>query len=350
MNRKGRKPGLSFIVCCHNSENKIEKVLKHIACQDRCDGVPWEVIVIDNASTDLTAQKAAASCKTRNDISMRIVNEPLLGLGYARLRGIKEAQFDWISFIDDDNWISANWVKTVSHVMTNHPEVAACGSLNVLAKGAGRPWWFERFQKSFAIGPQDEIAGDITNRRGVLCGAGLTIRKSAVEKLFRRGYRPVLIGRQGTKLTAAEDYEMCLALRLDGWRIWYEPQLRLQHAIDKNRMSWTHLRRMIRGMGYSSPFLDPYYDLLDCLKKNRIPTALGQSCWLKAVGKTAVSILQNFGRVIKRQSFFKAGDMDHVLLERSVWRLYALLKLRRQYDLNYQAILAFKWSFAKLSG
>ena len=335
--------GLSFVVCCHNSEATIAGALMHIARQGSQTNYPWEVVVINNASTDRTAQKAEEAWTPIEDVPFRIVEEPRVGLGHARLRGVQEARFEWISFIDDDNWISSDWTEVACRVMTGHSEVGACGSLNSIAEEMNLPWWFERFQKSYAVGPQDDAAGDITFRNGVVCGAGLTIRKSAMEGLYRKGYQPMLVGRQGTKLTASEDYEICLALKLDGWRVWYEPNLKLKHNVPIQRLNWRHLRGMIRGVGYSSPYLDPYQHIFECIRKGKTPEKAAGGHWAGELCKTGGSVIYHLAVMFRRRRLFAVGSFEWVLLERSIWRFFSLLSLNKKYDRIWNDIVTFPW-------
>ena len=60
-------------------------------------------IVVDNASTDQTSTVARESWTPDCLISLRVMLEPQLGLTSAWLRGIVEAKYEVVSFIDDDN-------------------------------------------------------------------------------------------------------------------------------------------------------------------------------------------------------------------------------------------------------
>src|SRR5262249_11931937 len=94
--------------------------------------------------------------------------------------------------------------------------------------------------------------GDVTESNGSLWGAGLSIRRHAYLELFDRGFRPLLTGRAGRQLTTGEDVELCFAFRLAGWRIWYDPRLRMQHFMPRNRLSWQRLRGLERANGAAS--------------------------------------------------------------------------------------------------
>lgn len=78
--------GISIVICCYNSAQRLPLTLVHLAAQKVADNFPWEVIVVNNASTDNT-EEAAFSSWDRESIEMRVVYEPQPGLSYARHRG-----------------------------------------------------------------------------------------------------------------------------------------------------------------------------------------------------------------------------------------------------------------------
>ncbi|MGH7265987.1 MAG: hypothetical protein ACREMB_14255, partial [Candidatus Rokuibacteriota bacterium] len=58
-------------------------------------------------------------------------------------------------------------------------------------------------------------------------------------------------------INSGGDAEICFALRLAGWRLWFEPRMRLRHFIQTHRLDWWYLRRLFRGVGASSVGFDP---------------------------------------------------------------------------------------------
>jgi glycosyltransferase involved in cell wall biosynthesis len=77
----------SVVICCHNSTPRLAETLRHLR-QQTAIGVPWEVLIVDNASTDGIAETAIA-CWHRGPAPIRIVREPQLGLGRARMTGLR---------------------------------------------------------------------------------------------------------------------------------------------------------------------------------------------------------------------------------------------------------------------
>ena len=110
------------------------------------------------------------------------------------------------------------------------------------------------------VSPTRTPTGDISATVG-LPGAGMTVRSSAWRSILATGYQCLIMGRQGKMLTAGDDWEICLAIRLAGWRIWREPRLRLRHFLPATRLNWDYVRRLYRGAGFSSVQLDGYYFL-----------------------------------------------------------------------------------------
>lgn len=333
-------PGLSFVICCHNSAERLPTTLYHIMNQAIPQGLIWEVIVVDNASTDKT-REVATSIKLQaklDDIRFKVIEEPQLGISYARYRGIAESRYEFICFIDDDNWVDETYAEVAYRCMSSRPTVAACGSLNEAVTEGDLPCWFEQNQRSYAVGPQSEEEGDVTKVRGVLWSAGMVLRKSSVEELLNAGFQPLVSGARGEKsLMRSEDYELCLALKLRGWSIWYEPRLRLKHFLPKPRLDWHYLRKLLRGVGESDPGLLPYY----YVQQNNYE--LSHMKWLKIVLRTTYALIPNLHILLfsKIRSF--EGRQDILLVERSLGLIKSLLHQRGGFDRQVRRLLTAEW-------
>ena len=251
--------GVSIVVCCHNSAHLLPETLACLSAQ-RLSSAPLdcEVIVVDNASTDRTAEAARRNWPDDCPILLGIVQEPKLGLTSARLRGIAEAKYEFICFVDDDNRVSPDWTETVFKLLSEHPEVGACGGQISPQSEIALPPWFDDFKSYYAVGKQAEQAGDITESRGYLWGAGLCLRRKAWAELAEKKFSFLLSDRTGDSLSSGGDAELCYALRLNGWRLWYEPRLTMEHYLSAARLEWTYLRRLSRAFGAATAGTDSY--------------------------------------------------------------------------------------------
>jgi len=308
--------GVSVVVCCHNSAGRLPAALRHLSEQRGTAGVPWEVVVVDNASRDATAQVARDCWSGVRPAPLHVTHETEPGLAHARLRGIAASRFEYITFIDDDNWVASNWVAEVARVFAVNPDVGLCNGVSEAVSDQPLPKWFGQFQTSYAVSPPDWPSGDVTSSRGWLWGAGMSLRRSAWNQLADAGWRWQLTGRLGTALSSGEDSELCLALKAAGWRLRYDRALRLQHHIDLRRLDWTYLRRLERSSGEASVIHDLY--------RERPPAAWWQPA-LSAC-KTALGASLAGLALLGPPGSWRVLSMD-----RHLGRLAALWRLRHQY-------------------
>jgi len=332
-------PGVSIVICCHNSERRLPETLSHLITQQVDRNVKWEVVVVDNASTDSTSLIAESLWPGDAPAPLKVIHERNLGLSYARYRGIQETRYEIVSFIDDDNWVCPEWVQIVSEIMCRKPDVGACGGRNDAVCETDPPWWFGNYGQNYAVGFQAEITGDITFSRGYLWGAGLNIRKSAWRHLESIGFKSLLVDRQGGTLSSGGDSEICFALRLAGWRLWYDERLKLQHYIPSDRLNWEYLRRLYRGFGASTVGLDPYKDMM--LKPGSSLRQRSRQTWLWQVAGALKSLLRQ-SRGIWLGGGLNEGSPQILKMEWTRGRLIELLKKRNSYNENICAVREWK--------
>ena len=253
---KNYPEGVSLIICTYNGAKRLPDAINHVNRVIADPVVPWELIVIDNASDDGSGQ-VVPELWSREE-PLRVIAENEKGLIHARYRGIREANYEYISFIDDDNWIDPHWINNIYRIFREHPEVGMCGSLNTGEFETPPPAWFKNIQGAFAVGRQGKETGDVTVSRGFVWGAGMSFRKSAFERLLAAGFESRLTGRKGKNLAAGEDAEIAYAFRMAGWHLWYSEELTLKHFIPASRLKWDYITRMYTGFGKSHALFEIY--------------------------------------------------------------------------------------------
>ncbi len=333
---------VSVLLCCYNSSAKLPETLRHLIEQEVPEDICWEVIVVDNASTDNTAQVARSLWPNNAPAPLRIVSEPTPGLSHARKKGIEEAKYDLICFVDDDNWLAPDWIKFVSQIMSEHPEVGACGGRTEAVFEIEPPEWFVKYSASYVIGRQGDKIGDVTWSRGNLWGAGLTIRKKAWTQLIENGFQQMLTGRTGNKLSSGEDYEMCYALRLSGWRLWYSDDLVLKHFIPACRLTLAYLFKLMIGFGEQTIFFDPY-NFYVRYNPSEIKSLFGK-IWVRQF------LLEVYTFLFRDGSFWKQWheQFKNTYEYRTLWmfhwgRINALLKFRNIYEDQIKSFEQNRW-------
>jgi glycosyltransferase involved in cell wall biosynthesis len=332
--------GVSVILCCHNSERRLPPTLAHLAAQKVEPGLPWEVVVVDNASTDGTSVAARSAWPEDGPAPLRVVHEPEAGLSNARRRGFAEAGYEIVSFVDDDNWVCSDWVQRVAEIMSRHPEVGACAGLIEAVYEAPPPNSVLRFIRRYAVGDQGQGEGDVTDTRGWLWGAGLTTRRSAWRALTASGFRTLLAGRQGEKLTAGEDVEICWVLRLAGWRLWYDPRLTMRHCLPASRLTWRYLRGLYRGFGAADVGLVPYrYALGE--ETSGLKSSLKRGWQVQALA--SLWRLLRHGHTLVRFCSPSDGDAAVLEIERDLGRFLEVLRQRETFNRRVRDVRAAVW-------
>lgn len=232
--------GVSIIICCHNGANRLLETIRHIARQRVPAYIPWEVIIIDNGSVDNSAVIARLEWqKHRVDTYLKIVKEPRLGLSNARARGFNEARYEYMIMCDDDNWLDENYVVNVYRLLSENAAIGALGGFGKLVFEVEPP--AVELSYIFAAGEQAPSSGKVPGNK--VYGAGCAVRYAAYHKLIGSGFKSLLTDRRGTELSSGGDYELCLALAILGYEIWYDERLRFTHFITRERLTWDYFLR-----------------------------------------------------------------------------------------------------------
>lgn len=245
------RPGVSVIICCHNSVGRIEPTLRHLAAQVVRADTLVEVIVVDNASTDDLADAVRSHWDgVGAPFPLRVVPEPQPGLSFARKAGVLAAQYAYGVFCDDDNWLAPNYLQCVVDLLDGKPEIGAVGGSSVPAFEMPAPPWFFNHSGSYAVGAQALQSGDVTYRC-FLWGAGLGFRLSFLREVYASGRDPLVVDRQGGNLTSGGDGEICCWFIFAGYRLWYDDRLMFTHFIPSGRLTDEYIARMREGFGSS---------------------------------------------------------------------------------------------------
>ena len=161
--------------------------------------------------TDATAEAAMRCWPTPGPTVLRVVSEPLAGLSHARIRGIREARHEIVSFIDDDNWVSAG-LGGAGQCPFRGPSGNRARSEGESRRCARQPRriGFICSRNIMRSGRQYEQSGDVTDTPGTLLwGAGLSLRTAAVRKLLDDGFVFMLSDRKGNLVSSGGDTELC---------------------------------------------------------------------------------------------------------------------------------------------
>jgi GT2 family glycosyltransferase len=204
-------PKFSVVVCSYNGAATIRDTLDHLA---RLDYPNYEIIVIDDGSTDATGEIA-------KKYDVRLISTPNQGLGQARNEGLAAARGEFIVYIDDDAYPPPPWLKYLA-LAFSHSEHACIGGPNLVPPEDGR---IGQCVADSPGGPlhvllTDEIAEHVP-------GCNMAFRRSSLAAIG--GFDPIY-------RAAGDDVDVCWRLQDKGWSIGFSAPA----------MIWHHRRASIR--------------------------------------------------------------------------------------------------------
>ncbi|RMF20773.1 MAG: glycosyltransferase [Cyanobacteria bacterium J083] len=237
-------PKISAIICTHNRDAYLGAAVDSLLQQDWDD---YEVLVVDNASTDTTQQVVA---KRLANPRLRYVYEENLGLSNARNRGAKETKAPILAYLDDDAEASPQWLSELVEAYENHDKLAIAGGKVTLIWQAGMqpPSWLSDSMAG-ALGLYDlgEELIFIDNPNLTPRGLNYSLRRSFLEQVG--GFDPNL-GRVGKNLLSNEELFMTELALQQGWQVAYIPRAKVAHnvALERTKPSWFLRRSWWQGV------------------------------------------------------------------------------------------------------
>lgn len=237
----------------YNRADWLAKILERLRSQINTEQIQWEVVVVDNNSTDHTVQVINNYQANWPDLyPLRYYLESQQGASFARKRAIQEAQGEFIGFLDDDNIPALDWVVTAYAFGQAHPKAGAFGGQIHGVFEVDPPKNFKRIAHFLPVIERSQAicfnSYKYSRKRVLPPGAGLVIRRqvwldSVPDQL-------VLQGPVGDSLALkGEDIEALLHMWKADWEIWFNPAMHIFHQIPKSRFEREYLLRFFRGIG-----------------------------------------------------------------------------------------------------
>lgn len=241
-------------MCTFNRGPRIERTLEAIARMDRVGNRVTRLVIIDNNSTDQTAEvidRFAAGCSR---LAISRILETRQGQSFARERLATETTEPIIAFLDDDVIPDESWARMVLDVFDRRSPAAIVGGRVDLEWETGPTPQAQALARMLAMQDWGEHEHRLDNAKDYLVGAAFGIRRDALVRSRWLTHR-LLGGRAGGGLGSGDDYEIGMRVRSIGGELWYTPQARCTHLIPPSRQTPEYLNRLISGVSRSEPFV-----------------------------------------------------------------------------------------------
>ncbi len=205
-------PRISVVVCSYNGARTIRDCCEGLA---RLEYPDYEVIVVDDGSTDLTSAIA-------RQYDVRLIRTQNRGLSNARNTGLKAASGEIVAYIDDDAHPDPHWLLYLAATFRNSTH-AGVGGPNIAPAGDGA------LAECVARAPGGPVHVLLDDRKAEhIPGCNMAFRKSCLEAIG--GFDPRF-------RVAGDDVDVCWRLLDRGWTIGFSPAA----------VVWHHRRNSVRA-------------------------------------------------------------------------------------------------------
>jgi len=234
----------SLVICTFNRTDILPRCLE-AACAQTAAHSDYEILVVDNASTDSTP---AIIQSFRSKAQLRPVFCTERGLSYARNAGVRAARSPLLIFIDDDAIAAPDLVASYLDLFDSRPKAAAAGGRILLELPPTLPAWygaaFDGYYSAFDLG--FSAVTRVHELWQYPFGANCAFRRQA---LTRAGGFNLTLGRVGKDQSGGEEIDASIRLVGQGGEVYFTPHAVVRHVIAPARLHAGHITRSARAAG-----------------------------------------------------------------------------------------------------
>jgi len=301
----------SVIIPSLNRAQSLALCLRSLVAQER-SGEDWEVLVVDNGSTDETRDVTQAYIAQHPQPAIRYVLEPIPGLLSGRHRGAREAKGDILIFVDDDIEADPCWLAAIMDTFQD-PTVHLVGGKNLPRYETAPPGWLEAFWERTPYGGRmctwlslldigDEVI-EVDPR--YVWGLNFAIRRQTL--IESGGFHPDCIPKSLQHLQGDGETGLSDKIRVAGRRAIYQPRALVHHAAPSSRLTVEYFE----NRAFYAGVCNSYTRIRANNGLARGPDGLGIMAMLGRL-RDAVDLLTPIGRIRRRlRRAYEAGYRFH---------------------------------------
>jgi glycosyltransferase involved in cell wall biosynthesis len=231
-------PLVTVAICTYNRAGCLGLSLDAVCKQEAA--FPFEVLVVDNNSTDNT--KVVAESFGGGKPQVRYVLEPRQGLSHARNRALEEARAAVVAYLDDDAIARPGWLEATARAFEDPCVVCAGGRILLRYPGAKPEWLDDRMESILAAYDKGPESCDVQE----VFGANFAVRRLSALEL---GGFSDKVGYTAGRNIGGEETDMCRRMIRAGGRVIYIPGAAVDHIVDPNRLNkkWFLRRYELNG-------------------------------------------------------------------------------------------------------
>lgn len=253
---------ISVIIPSFNNCQLLEKAIYSVINQSIHKN-KYEIIVVDNASSDKTQIKTEQIITDNKNVKIRYFLEEIPGLLSGRHRGAKESVGDILVFIDDDIEANSGWLSAINDSFYNN-DIHLVGGKCLPKYEVQPPYWVEylwRVDKNLRqcgyyslIDLGDEIK---EINPGFIYGLNFSIRKKTLYELG--GFHPDVIPKKYQRYQGDGETGLTLKTSEKGYKAIYNPKALVYHWVSRKRMTIKYIQKRMFYQGVCDSYTQIRY-------------------------------------------------------------------------------------------
>jgi len=238
---------LSLIVCTYNRASMLDDLLASFHSNLNFSGLNFELLIIDNHSSDDT-RNIALRWQNVPEMHLQYILEPQQGSAYARNRAISVASGNWLWFVDDDIYFAADWLAGIHNAMHQFPQASAIAGRILLDFEQEVPSWLPDMALNYygltRFGEHSRLLEE--NEYPISANAGFRREIFAQIGNFRTD-----LGRKYRSLISWDETELAMRIKQSGGQIAYGHGALVHHRVTMDRLTRRWLYRRVFADGIS---------------------------------------------------------------------------------------------------
>ena len=237
---------LSIVICSYNIASYISGALDSLYHQSA--GLDnFEAIIVDNNSTDNTAEVFKQWRSSHANGSFTYLTESKQGASFARNTGAEGAKGQWLCFMDDDAIANSNYVENIIKHIKTKPEAIGFGGRIIPKYIPSAPEWMSYYVSSL-VGNFDYAPTACAFENGKYpLESNMIVKKDIYDSIG--GFNTQLPGVLGTLRIGGEGKELFYKLLALGHTIYYDPAICVHHVVEVKKLTPEYMYRVASGIG-----------------------------------------------------------------------------------------------------
>lgn len=239
---------LSLIIATYNRAQSLLRTLRSVVSQSAASEL-WECIVVNNNSTDNTAEVFACFAAENQGFDLKMITETKQGLSNARNAGITASKGEYVAIVDDDETLESSYIESYIEFFDSFPTAMAAGGAVRAEYESHRPRWMSHYTERMIANPIDlDVVVTLFPSSRVPAGGNMAFRREIFDRV---GLFNPRLGRNGQSLIGGEENDLFARLRAAGELLYFVPNAAIYHHIPDAKLTDEYFDRLSYNVGKS---------------------------------------------------------------------------------------------------